>query len=205
MSGLMTRNGLCHYESRLRECAETAARRVDADLPASLVDRAVADWTAESAADVPALCRTLATLCFDVGGPRCRRRRRAVRDRAARHVAGRLSQTAADHSTTVAACRAYAEFCGRLIDDVAAVGGERNCDDGVCEVCTDRVAEALLAVYRNHRDYVCVDRAGQLLRRLIGGGGQRSLVGDACRTAVMETLIVDRLRALTDNLVDDTF
>lgn len=189
----MTRNGLCHYEDRLRQCVETAARLVDADLPASLVDSAVADWTAESAADVPALCRTLATLCFDVAGPRCRRRRRAARDRAAGHVAGRLSQTAADHSTTAAACRAYVEFCGRLIDNAAAVGDERNCDGGACAVCTDRVAEALVAVYRNHRDYEYVDRAGQLLRRLIGGGGggQRGLVGDVCRTAVVEALVAD--------------
>lgn len=198
----MTRNGLCHYERRLRQCAETAARLVDADLSASLVDRAVADWTAESAADVPALCRTLAALCFDVGGPRCRRRWRATRDRAAGHVAGRLSQAAADHSATAAACRAYVRFCGRLIDSATAVGDERDCDD---DVGTDRVAEALVAVYRNRRDYECVDRAGRLLRRLIGGGGQRSLVGDVCRTAVMEALVVDRLRALTDDLVDDTF
>lgn len=201
----MTRNGLCHYEGRLRQCAETAARLVDADLPASLVDRAVADWTADSAADAPALCRTLATLCFGAGGPRCRRRRRAARDRMAGHVAGRLSQTAVDRSTTVAACRAYVEFCGRLIDNAAAVADERDCDDGVCAVCVDRMAEALVAVYRNHRDYECVDRAGQLLRRLIGGDGHRSLVGDVCRTAVMEALVVDQLRALTDNLVDDTF
>lgn len=188
----MMRNGLCHYADRLHECFETAARKVDADLPAVFVGYAIDHWSA-AVADVPSLCRTLAALYFDVCDAESRSR---VRGRLTGHTAGRLlrssTEAVAAGGASSVSCRAYVDFCGRLIDDVSAA------DAG----SLDRVAEALVAVYRTHPAYDCVDSAGRLLRRLIGG---RRLVSDAIRIAAMEVLVEDRLRAMNENLVDTAF
>lgn len=200
LSPLMNRIGLCHYAGRMHECFETAARQVDADLLPWFVDHAIRHWSVATA-DVPSLCRTLAALYFDVFGPEWRQRTRGgVVD----HVAGRLqvANVADGDTTTVAACRAYVEFFGRLIDDAVA-NDTRKYDDSM-----DRVADALVTVHRTHRDYHCVEHTGRLLKRLIsagdGGGGWR-LIGDDCRLAAMEALVEDRLRTMTENLVDNTF
>lgn len=207
-SRLMKRNGLCHYADRLHECIVTAASVVDADLPALIVDSVVDGCWSTSAANVPSLCRTLASLYFEAYRPRCPLKRKRVRDTVVGHVTGRLLAAATLElvdRTAVDACRACAEFCGRLIDDVAA-GSDARVSDG--RDCMGRVAEVLVFVYRNHRNYECVDHAGRLLRKLIGGGAGVSgqcLVGDACRMAVMEALVKDRLQTMTDDLIDNTF
>lgn len=109
-------------------------------------------------------------------------------------VAGRLSRTAGDDDA--AACLAYTAFCDRLTAD------------GGCAVQdAERVAEALIAVHRNHRDYWCVVYTGRLLARLVGSddGGGRRLLGNAARVAAMEVLIQDRPRTMTEDLVEKSF
>lgn len=193
----MTRLGLCHYAGRLHECIETAAREVDVDLLVYFVDYVIGHWSVATA-DVPSLCRTLAALYFDVFGPV---RRRQMRGGVVGHVAGRLqvaNATDDDASVAVAACRAYVEFFGRLIDDVVDNDGQTHDD-------MERVAYALIAVHQTHRDYQCVEHVDRLLKKLISGSGGRRLIGDDCRLAVMEVLVEDRLRKMTENLVDNTF
>lgn len=189
----MKRNGLCHYAARLRKCFQTAARYVDAQLPERFVDDAIGNWPA-SVSDVPSLCRTLAALYFDTCGPKSRP---LVRGRLVGHVAEKLRQLAADSSAAV--CLAYAEICGRLMDEEVA-----GCDH-VADM--ERVAEGLTAVHTKHRDYGCVERADRLLRRLIDGGseGRRPMVGDACRLTVIEVLASDRLRTMDERLIDNEF
>lgn len=196
----MMRNGLCHYADRLHECFETAARKMDAVSPAVFVGYAIDHWSA-AVADVPSLCRTLAALYFDVCDAESRSR---VRGRLVGHMAARLQRSsfeavAVGGGASSVSCRAYVDFCGWLIDDVSAAEAVR--DNGGAD-SLDRVAEALVAVYRTHPVYDCVDSAGRLLRRLIGG---RRLVGDAIRIAAMEVLVEDRLRAMNENLVDTAF
>jgi len=199
----MKRNGLCHYAGRLHECFETAIRDVDSGLGALFVDDAIDQWSA-SAADVPSLCRTFSALYFEACGPK---EREQTRQRVVGHVGGCLLKAAAvavaDDGPTVAACQAYAKLCGRLIDDgeaTAAANEWQKCGDSDA---MERVAEGLIAVYRDHCDYECVQHAGHLLRRLVSG--QRCLIGDACRLAVLRVLVEDRPRTMTENLVDNTF
>eukprot|EP00102_Acyrthosiphon_pisum_P007986 XP_003243941.1 PREDICTED: uncharacterized protein LOC100572390 isoform X2 [Acyrthosiphon pisum] len=198
LSPLIKRNGLCHYAGRLHECFETAVRKVDAGLGVFFVDNTIDQWWA-SAADVPSLCRTLAALYFEACGPE---ERRQTRQSVIGHVGGCLLKAAAVavvDCTTVAACQAYAEFCGRLIDDAAANEGQ-TCGDGDA---MERLAEGLIAVHRDHDDYDCVEHAGRLLRRLVSD--ERCLVGSVCRLVVLQVLVEDRPRMMTENLVDNTF
>jgi len=185
---------LCHYAGRLHECLVTAAAH--ADLSTRFVDYAIGHWPATGADDVPSACRTLTALYFDDAfGPE---RRRRVRGRLVDLVAGRLRRAAMDgDASSVAACRAYVDFFRRLIDD------DRDDDD---DEDVERAAEALVAVHRTHPDYYCVHHTDRLLRRLVGGDGRRRSVRDACRLTVMEALVEDRLRTMTENhLVDSTF
>lgn len=198
MSPLIKRNGLCHYAGRLQECFETATREVDAGLGAFFVDNVIEQWWA-SAADVPSLCRTLAALYFEACGAE---EKRQTRQRVVAHMGGCLLKAAAVavlDGMTVAACQAYAEFCGRLIDDAVANEGQ-TCGEGDA---MERMAEGLIAVHRDHGDYDCVDHAGRLLRRLVSE--ERCLVGDVYRLAVLQVLVEDRPRTMTEKLVDNTF
>lgn len=202
LSPLMKRNGLCHYAARLLECIETAAREVDANLPAWFVDHAISNWPA-SAADVqPSLYRTLTALYFDTCGPESRP---LVRGRLVGHVAESLLQLTADASAAV--CLSHVEICGRLMDDDYAVAGHELVANMEC------LAKGLAAVHRTHRDYGCVDRADRLLRRLIDGGGgsggrgheRRPMVSEACRLSVMEVLAADRLRTMGELVIENEF
>jgi len=200
---LIKRRGLCHYAGRLHECFETAIREVDSGLGVLFVDNAIDLWSA-SAADVPSLCRTFSALYFEACGPK---ERRQTRQRVVGHVGGcllRAAATAVVDGTTVAACQAYAKLCDRLIDD----DDEATVTANEWQKCADRdamerVAKGLIAVHCDHSDYDCVHHAGHLLRRLISG--ERCLVGDACRLAVLSVLVEDRPRTMIENLVDNTF
>jgi len=203
LSPLIKSKGLCHYAGRLHECFETAIREVDNGLGASFVDNAIDQWSA-SAADVPSLCRTFSALYFEACGPK---ERRQTRQRVVGHVGSCLLRAAAVavvDVTTVAACQAYVKLCDRLIDDddeatVAANERQKCADSDTLE----HVAVGLIAVHRHHSDYDCVHHAGHLLRRLVSG--ERCLVGDTCRLAVLSVLVEDRPRTMTKHLVDNTF
>lgn len=203
LSPLIKQNGLCHFADQLHECFVTAARVVNVNLSSRFVEYTIDNWRV-AAADVPSLCRTLAALYFDACGPESARR---VRNLVVSHVTACLTAAASGSPQSSAAaaaeCQAYVEFCGRLIDEPKF----NDCDDDAAPA--ERVAEALVAVHRNHGHYDCVEYAERLLKRLIGigsDGGERCLVGHACRLSVMESLIEhDRLRKTTESLIDNTF
>lgn len=198
LSPLIKRNGLCHFADQLHECFVTAARVMDANLPSRFVEYAIDNWRV-AASNMPSLCQTLAVLYFDVCSPESARR---IRNLVVTHITGCLTAVAnGEHQSSTAACQAYVEFCGRLID-------EPKCNDDYDMILMERVAEALVAVHRNFGHYDCVKYAERLLRRLIGvcSDGGQSLIGEACRLFVMESLIKhDQLRAKTENLIDNTF
>ncbi|VVC39951.1 Protein phosphatase 2A, regulatory B subunit, B56,Armadillo-type fold [Cinara cedri] len=186
LTPLIKRNELCHFAGQLHECFETAARKVDVGLSVRFVGDAIDNWSS-AAADVPTLCRTLAALYFDVCDDESRSR---VRGRVVGHVAGCLltsvaAAAAADgDGASSAACRAYVDFTGLLIDDVSTAGA--GAAGGL-----DRMAGALVAVHRTNRGNDCVDVTGRLIRRLIGVNDGRCLVGDGIRVAVMEVLLAE--------------
>lgn len=195
LSPLIKHNELCHYAGQLHECFKTAVHKVDADLGAWFVNNVIDHWSASSA-DVPSLCQTLAELYFQACDQKGRRQ---THQSVVSHVVSCLLMAVTVDGTTVTPCLAYTEFCNRLIDDAAANDWEK-C---VNREAMERVAKGLIAVYRYHRDYNCVDYSRRLLRDLVSD--ERHLVGDACRLTVLQVLIEDRPLTMIENLVDNTF